>query len=124
MAPVPATCATTFLVLIKEVADGEGPARDDILTVEHVIYAQNVHRPTRPMHGDRLAAWIDDEHEPGAVFKPLGDLLVDLGVKVVGRDHLDGEVRGATKISSNCTRTRKPITPHERHVRCADCVWL
>src|SRR5687767_1355951 len=68
------------LRLIEQVADGEAPARHDVLATERVVHAERAHGLARTVHRDRPPAGIDHEHESGTVLQPLRDLLIYLGV--------------------------------------------
>ena len=63
------------LWLVEQVADGQAPARDDILGGERIVYAEDHHGLTGPMHRDDLPPGIDHEHDQRAVFEPLRDFF-------------------------------------------------
>src|SRR3954454_17305949 len=110
--------ASRTLLIVEQVADGEAPTRDDILGIERVFDAEDDHRLLQPMDRHNLPPGIDDEHDERSVLQPLRDLLVYLGVKIVRRDDLDGQIRRpATVVSSWYPGRLKPFTSDEGDVR-------
>src|SRR4051794_15797528 len=105
------------LRLVEQLADGEAPARDDIFGSQRVIHAEDVHRLLRPVDRHNLPPGVDDEHDERSVLQPLRDLLINLGIEVVGRDDLDGEIRrSATVIPTWYPSLLDPFTANERDI--------
>ncbi len=88
----------------------------DIAAIQDIGFRQDDDIGLLPIRGYRTPARVDGEHHLRTGFQPIKDLLLNLYVAVVRRDHLDSQIRRSGPVPFNLADCLDAPATDERHI--------